>query len=75
MEVTGQEVVEWAERSGFILTGWQRRMILAADWSKPFELHPLWPQPRKPVQTRRMPRRRQSRAERKRHFVIIDELS
>jgi hypothetical protein len=74
MAVTGQEVLEWAERSGFILTAWQRWAILHADWSKPFELHPLWPEPRKPVVTRRVQRRRQTRAERKRHFVIIDEL-
>lgn len=86
MDVTGKEVVEWAERKGFILTEWQREMILRADWSKPFELHPLyplWPEPRKPVQTRRVQRRAHTRAERVRarklpqpgNFVIVDELA
>jgi hypothetical protein len=83
MEVTGEEVLEWAERKGFILSEWQREMILRADWSKPFELHPLWPEPRKPVLTRRVQRRTQTRAERRRagklpqpgHLVIVDELT
>jgi hypothetical protein len=66
MEVTGAEVLEWADRTGLILSGWQRDLILRVDWSKPFEPLRLWPEPRKPVLTRRVQRRRQTRAARRR---------
>lgn len=82
MSITGEEVLEWTKRQGWIITPWQAEFIRNADWSKPFEPLPSRPAPREPVQTRRVQRRRQSRAERRRarqlpqprYFVIIDEL-
>jgi len=83
MSVTGEEVLEWVERQGWIITPWQAELVRKADWSKPFEPLPPRPKPRQPVQTRRVQRRRQSRAERVRarkppqvgYVVIVDELA
>lgn len=84
MEVTGDEVLEWIDVHGWIISEWQRDLILRLDWSKPFEpLGPLRPEPRQPVQTRRVQRRRQTRAGRRRarklpqprHLAITDELT
>lgn len=80
MNVTGEEVVEWAERNGFILSKWQREAIRRYWDNGPL---PPRPEPRKPVQTRRAQRRRHTRAERRRpqklpqarYFVIVDELA
>lgn len=82
MSITGEEVLEWTKRQGWIITPWQAEFIRNADWSKPFEASPLRPEPCQPVQTRRVQRRRQTRTERRRacqvpqpgHFVIVDEL-
>lgn len=82
MEVTGEQVIEMCERSGLILGEWQREMIRRMGAFTP-EAGPLWPEPRKPVLTRRVQRRRQTRAERRRarqrpqpgNFLIIDELA
>jgi hypothetical protein len=83
MDVTGEEVLEWAERQRWVITPWQAELIRNADWSKPFEPFPLRPEPREPVQTRRVQRRRHTRAERIRarkvpqvgYVIIVDELA
>lgn len=83
MEVTGKEVLEWAARNGFILGEWQREMILRMDWNPGGQPLRLRPAPRQPVQTRRVQRRSQTRAERRsarkvpqaRYVVIMDELA
>lgn len=80
--MTGDEVLEWIDVHGWIVSDWQRDLIRRIDWSEPFKPLSLRPEPREPVQTRRVQRRRQTRAERRRarrlpqrdHFVIIDEL-
>ena len=85
MEITGEEVIEMAERCGLLVTGWQREKILREGpylWNAD-EPARLWPEPREPVQTRRVQRRRHTRAERIRsrqvpqsgHVVIVDELA
>ncbi len=84
MEITGEELIKMAERCGLFVTGWQREKILREApylWNADEPVR-LWPEPREPVQTRRVQRRRQTRAERIRarqrpqpgYFVIIDEL-
>lgn len=81
--MTADEVLAWIDVHGWIISDWQREMIRKIDWSEPFKPLSLWPEPRKPVQTRRVQCRRQTRAERRRagkrpqprDFVIIDELA
>lgn len=83
--VTGEEIIEMAERCGLFVTGWQREKILREGpylWNADEPVR-LWPEPRQPVQTRRAQRRRRSRAERIRarkppqvgYVVIVDELA
>jgi hypothetical protein len=63
--MTGDDVLEWMERNGFTVGEWQRDAIRRMDWSETSEGGPLWPAPRKPVLTRRVQRRRYSRARRR----------
>lgn len=81
--MTADEVLAWIDVHGWIISDWQREMIRKIDWSEPFKPLSLWPEPRKPVQTRRVQRRRQTRAERRRsrklpqsgYVLIVDELA
>jgi hypothetical protein len=72
--MTGEEVLEWMEHAAYTVSGWQADLLRRTDWSQASDTEierQLWPEPSTPVLTRRVQRRRYSRAARKRHRRAI----